>query len=380
MNKPIITTVQLMMLAVGSALVFPYTFMPILNVPNSNQDVWFVLLLALFYILVINAPLLFLINKFRGLTVNQITETIMGKVIGKAAALVFVLFFIFCFIACSLITTHFMKSYLFSATPRWVLLLFSVVPVCYASYKGAGTIGRLSVFVVPFVMVTIVFFLLFGINKMDLSVFKPILADSTFLNLNLGAFLTASRYSEILIFFVFSCYLSKTASINKTYAVALVSFGVLFMLILVPTVAVLGVDLAKIDWNPYYVYTRQVNALSFLERLQAFNTLAWFPTTVLKLAIYIFMAARVLSLVFKAKSHKKFVIPITAIGFIACVIPFMSNSGTIKILSSDRVFPWVILPVTFVLPCLLIAVYLIRRKKLKPIIKKAQASAKSVEE
>ena len=380
MNKPIITTVQLMMLAVGSALVFPYTFMPILNVPNSNQDVWFVLLLALFYILVINAPLLFLINKFRGLTVNQITETIMGKTIGKAAALVFVLFFMYCFIACSLITTHFMKSYLFSATPRWVLLLFSVVPVCYASYKGAGTIGRLSVFVVPFVMVTIVFFLLFGINKMDLSVFKPILADSTFLNLNLGAFLTASRYSEILIFFVFSCYLSKTASINKTYAVALVSFGVLFMLILVPTVAVLGVDLAKIDWNPYYVYTRQVNALSFLERLQAFNTLAWFPTTVLKLAIYIFMAARVLSLVFKAKSHKKFVIPITAIGFIACVIPFMSNSGTIKILSSDRVFPWVILPVTFVLPCLLIAVYLIRRKKLKPIIKKAQASAKSVEE
>lgn len=380
MNKPIITTVQLMMLAVGSALVFPYTFMPILNVPNSNQDVWFVLLLALVYILVINAPLLFLINKFRGLTVNQITETIMGKIIGKAAALVFVLFFMYCFIACSLITTHFMKSYLFSATPRWVLLLFSVVPVCYASYKGAGTIGRLSVFVVPFVMVTIVFFLLFGINKMDLSVFKPILADSTFLNLNLGAFLTASRYSEILIFFVFSCYLSKTASINKTYAVALVSFGVLFMLILVPTVAVLGVDLAKIDWNPYYVYTRQVNALSFLERLQAFNTLAWFPTTVLKLAIYIFMAARVLSLVFKAKSHKKFVIPITAIGFIACVIPFMSNSGTIKILSSDRVFPWVILPVTFVLPCLLIAVYLIRRKKLKPIIKKAQASAKSVEE
>lgn len=380
MNKPIITTVQLMMLAVGSALVFPYTFMPILNVPNSNQDVWFVLLLALVYILVINAPLLFLINKFRGLTVNQITETIMGKIIGKAAALVFVLFFMYCFIACSLITTHFMKSYLFSATPRWVLLLFSVVPVCYASYKGAGTIGRLSVFVVPFVMVTIVFFLLFGINKMDLSVFKPILADSTFLNLNLGAFLTASRYSEILIFFVFSCYLSKTASINKTYAVALVSFGVLFMLILVPTVAVLGVDLAKIDWNPYYVYTRQVNALSFLERLQAFNTLAWFPTTVLKLAIYIFMAARVLSLVFKAKSHKKFVIPITAIGFIACVIPFMSNSGTIKLLSSDRVFPWVILPVTFVLPCLLIAVYLIRRKKLKPIIKKAQASAKSVEE
>lgn len=380
MKKPIITTVQLMMLAVGSALVFPYTFMPILNTPNANQDVWIVLLLAFVYILVINAPLLFLMNKFRGLTVNQIVDAIMGKILGKAAALVFILFFMYCFIACSLITTHFMNSYLFSATPRWALMLFMVVPVCYASYKGAGTIGRLSVFIVPFVIVTILFFLLFGINKMDLSVLKPILTDSTFFDLNLGAFLTASRFSEILIFFVFSYYLSKQASINKTYAVALVVFGICFMLILVPTVAVLGVDFAKISWNPYYVYTRQVNALTFLERLQAFNTLAWFPASLLKLAIYIFMAARVLSLIFKAKSHKKFVIPIVALGYIACLIPFMSNSGTIKLLSSDRVFPWVILPVIFVLPCLLVAVYLIRRKKLKPLIKKAQASAKSVEE
>lgn len=380
MNKPIITTVQLMMLAVGSALVFPYTFMPILNVPNANQDVWIVLLLAFVYILVINAPLLFLMNRFRGMTVNQITDAIMGKVLGKAAVLVFIFFFLYCFIACSLITTHFMNSYLFSATPRWVLLLFMVVPVCYAAYKGAGTIGRLSVFIVPVVILTILFFLLFGVDDMDISVLTPVLTDSTFLDLNLGAFLTAARFSEILSFFVFSYYLSKQASINKTYAVALAVFGVCFMLILVPTVAVLGVDFAKISWNPYYVYTRQVNALSFLERLQSFNTLAWFPATVLKLAIYIFMAARVLSLMFKAKSHKKFVIPLAAVGFFTCLVPFMSNSGTIKLLSSDRVFPWVILPVIFVLPCLLVAVYFIRRKKLKPLIKKAQSHNSEISE
>lgn len=380
MNKPIITTVQLAMLAVGSALVFPYTFMPILNVPNANQDIWVVLLLAFVYILIINAPLLFLMNKFKGLNANQIIETIMGKIVGKASTLPFVLFFFYCFMACSLITTHFMSSYLFPGTPRWALLLFMIVPVCYASFKGAGTIGRLSVFIVPFVILTILFFLFFGISNMDFSVLQPILTDSTFFDLNVSAFLTASRFSEILIFFVFSYYLGKQTSINKTYAAALVIFAVCYLLILVPTVAVLGVDLAKISWNPYYVYTRQVNAFSFLERLQAFNTLAWFPTTILKLIIYNYMASRVLSRVFNVKSHKKFVIPIAVVGYFACLVPFLSNSGTIKLLSSDQVFPWVILPVIFVLPCLLIAVYLIRRKKLKPLIKKAQASAKSAEE
>ncbi len=380
MKKPIITSVQLLMLAVGSALVFPYTFLPILGTPNANQDVWIVLLLALVYIVILNLPLLYLMNKFRGLTVNQMTDIILGKVLGKPAVMVFVFFFFYCFMACSLITTHFMSSYLFSGTPRWVLLLFMVIPVCYASYKGAGTIGRLSVFIVPFVMLTIVLFLLFGMTNMDFSVFSPVLADSTFLNLNLSAFLTAARYSEILIFLMFSYYLDKKVSIKKTYALALTVFGVCFMLILVPTVAVLGVDFAKMAWNPYYVYTRQVNAFSFLERIQAFNTLAWFPATVLKLTIYNFMACRALSLIFKAKSHKKFVIPIAALGFIACNIPFFSNSGTIKILSSDKIFPFVILPVIFILPCILVAVFFIRKKKLEPVIRKLQAAKKEAEE
>ena len=39
------------------------------------------------------------------------------------------------------------------------------------------------------------------------------------------------------------------------------------MLILLPTILVLGVDFARIAWNPYYVYTRQVEALGFLERM-----------------------------------------------------------------------------------------------------------------
>lgn len=380
MNKPIITSVQLLMLAVGSALVFPYTFLPILGTPNANQDVWIVLLLALVYIVIINAPLLFIMNKFRGLTINQITDTIMGKCLGKPAALVFVAFFFFCFMACSLITTHFMNTYLFSGTPRWVLLLFLVVPVCYASYKGAGTIGRLAVFIVPFVILTILFFMLFGITNFDFSVFQPILADSDFVSINISAFLTASRYSEILIFLIFTYYLDNKVSIFKTYGLAIGVFGVCFLLILVPTVAVLGVDFARMSWNPYYVYTRQVNAFSFLERVQALNTLAWFPATVLKLTIYNFMACRVLSVMFKAKSHKKFVIPIAALGFIACNIPFLSNSGNIKMLSSDSIFPYVILPVTVGLPCILVAVYLVRRKKLIPVVKKMQIAKKAAQE
>ncbi len=64
-KKPTITPVQLLLMAVGSALIFPYTFMPILNTPPANQDMWIVMFYAFVYILALNAPIAFLMNHFR---------------------------------------------------------------------------------------------------------------------------------------------------------------------------------------------------------------------------------------------------------------------------------------------------------------------------
>ncbi|MFZ7134236.1 MAG: GerAB/ArcD/ProY family transporter [Eubacteriales bacterium] len=368
MRKPVITSVQLLFMAVGSALVFPYTFLPILNSPPANQDVWIVLLISFVYILIINAPLLFLMNKFRGMNVNEMVDTILGKFLGKAALIPFVLFFLYCYTACMLITALFINIYLLPETPTWALLLFMIAPVSFAAYKGAGTIGRLATLIVPFVMFTVIIFFILGVEKMDLGILKPVLADSTFLKLNQGAFYTGARYSEILIFFVFSYYLKQKASINKTYVAALITFAISFFLILFPTIMVLGVEFAKHAWNPYYVYTRQVEAFEFVERVQAFNTLAWFPTSLLKLTMYNYMAAYVFSGIVNAKTHKIFVIPFSIIAFILCLLPVMNKSSTVELLRSDQVFPWVILPIIFVIPLIIVIVYSIRRKKINLIL------------
>lgn len=176
-----------------------------------------------------------------------------------------------------LITAIFINLFLLPETPTWALLLYMVIPVSYASYKGAGTIGRLATFIVPFIILTIIIFFLLGIDKMNLSELQPVLADSTFLKLNQGAFLTASRYSEILIFLVFSFFLEKKASINRTYASALVVFAVCFFLILIPTLLVLEDELAKHAWNPYFLYTRQIEGYDFIQSVESLNTFAWFP-------------------------------------------------------------------------------------------------------
>jgi len=374
-KKPLLTTVQLVFMAVGSALVFPYTFMPILVTPPANQDVWIVLPLALVYIGIINAPIMFLINKFRGRSANDTIGVILGKPAGKAAAVIFVLFFLYCSTACMMIMGQFIKIYLKPETPTWALLVFMAVPIAYMSYKGAGTIGRITLFFVPFLMFTIIFFFAFGFSQMDIKQIKPVLADSTFLQLNEGAFLTAARDSEILIFFVFSFYIGEKASIIKTYAVALGIFAVCFLLILIPIILVLGDEYAKHLWSPYYHFATQVEAFGFLTRVQAFFVIALFPVSLLKLTMYNYMASHVFSGIVNSRTHKTFVIPFTLLSFIACLLPFMQTTDTFELFSSDQFFPFVILPVIFVLPLIMLIVYLIRRKKINVLLMSEKKTA-----
>jgi len=374
-RKPSITALQLIFLTVGSALAFPYTFMPILNAPPSNQDVWIVLIITIVYMALLNLPLLIIINKLRGPSFNEIFELILGRFFGKLLALFYVLFYLYCFTACLLVMAVFINIYLFPDTPTWAILLTFLLAATYAAYKGEGVIGRLSTIFVPIIIFTIIIFFLMGIGKMDWRILLPILADSKFLDLNLGALLTAARYSEILIFLLFSQFLDRQVSINKTYVRAVLVFAVNFMLILLPTILVLGIDFARIAWNPYYVYTRQVEALGFLERMQAINTLAWFPLALLKLSLYNFMASHVFAGVLGAKSYKPFVIPISVLGFIVCLLPFLNTSSTIELLRSDKVFPFVSLPVIFGFPLILLIVYLIRRKKINLMLRRRQQAA-----
>ncbi len=367
-KKPVIRPAELLLMSVGNALIFPYTFMPIITSPPANQDVWAVLLLSTVYLPVLNFPILFLVNKFRGMSVNEVAETILGAFFGKIAALAFALFFIFCSMACLLITAVFISLYIFAQTPTWAVLLYMLVPVAYASYKGAGVIGRLAFFIVPFIIVTIIVFLLLGLKLMDFNVLLPVFSDSTFLELNKGAFLTAARYSEILVFFVFSHWLKKESSVNRIYTAAVALFSACFLLILLPTLTVLGVELCKHAWNPYFIYTSQVEGYDFIERVQSINTLAWFPATLLKLIVYNFMGCFTLSGIFKTKSHRGFVIPVSVFAFFVCLIPFLNKASTVQLLISDRVFPFIVLPATLVVPLVLVVVYFFRRKKICAVL------------
>jgi hypothetical protein len=53
----------------------------------------------------------------------------------------------------------------------------------------------------------------------------------------------------------------------------------------------------------------------------------------------------------------------------------MDTSSTIELLRSDRIFPFVTLPVIFGLPLIILIVYFIRKKKIKLALRRRQQKA-----
>lgn len=368
MNKRAhITSLQLVLAAAGSALMFPYTFMPILRVPPANQDAWVVFLLSIVYVFVINAPFIYLANKFRGLDICVMNELILGKVASKFTLMIIALFAIFCFIECMILTVMFVKMQLLAETPEWAIVLLILVPTVYAAKKGAGTIARLAFFIIPTIILLLIIFFIIGLKEMDIAQIQPILTDSTPWELNKGAFLTASRFSEVLIVVVFSYFLIKKTSLYGVYLKTIGVFSLGYLLMLVPVLLTVGSEVAKIANNPYTLFTRLIAGQFF--RVQSINILGWFTGVIIKLTLYNFIASYMFSRVIKKKPQKFFVLPLAFIAFAVSFVPLLRKMSFLNLIKSDLIFPWIVFGVIFGMGMILLIFYLVRKKKIDKKIK-----------
>lgn len=358
-----LSSVQIAFIIIGSRTMIALTFLPILDSPPANQDVWISAVLSFFYSVLISIPVLILIKLFRRIPFNKMLEMITGTFPGKVIALLFSVFFVFCYVVILYTAIVFINSYMFPKTPTWILYLYIIAPTLYAAFCGAGTLGRVTAFVVPYLILTIILFFLLGLPKMDISVFKPIMTDSTIAGINVGAFMTGSRFLEPLILIVLSQYISTKVKIGRTLVWSTAIFTLLFLLIMIPTMSVLGLDVAKHALNPYYLFSRQVEGYEFIQRVESFNSLGWFVGTILQLGIYSFLACYIMAGVFGVKSHRYFAPPVCILPVLLFLVPAFNKSVIVDEIRSAKVFPWIVMAFVVLIPVVLIIIYFFRKQE-----------------
>jgi hypothetical protein len=261
----------------------------------------------------------------------------------------------------------------------WAVVLTAIIPATYAASKGPGVVARLSVFIVPIILFTIILFAATGAEFYKTSHILPILADSYVLDILKTALVTALRFSEVTIILVFSYFLKQGTSAIKVYFINIALFGLFFLMILIPVLLTFGYTLASLAFNPYFLFTRQVQLFDMIEKVQSLNTLIWFPGIILKMAIYNCMAAFILSNMVKKVKASVFSVVLSAIAFILSTIRVIDNSRVIEKLLSDEVMPYFMLVVVVAVPLILIIIYAINKKKVDERVQKVMNDEKEAQ-
>jgi spore germination protein (amino acid permease) len=334
----------------------------------SNQDVWITEIIALLYVAVLCAPLLFLSSVFANLTIIEYLPIIMGQLVGKIIGALYVTFFLFFAILDLSLFDNIIKPINLPETPDAAIILLALATCTYAVYKGLECIARSAEFFTLPILIIVVVYAVLQIPEMDFKVFLPILSDSTFLEINFLAFMTAARIHEIIVLAMLAPAITKKKSTKRIFFWIVILVTIFSMLIIVTTLAGLGQEVSKKTFDPYYLFIKQINIYDFITRIEFLIVAAWNIGMFLKISLFIYLADISLVQLVGLKKRKSLIIPIDIVIFvIALKTEVLKSVIVFKIM--EKYVPYINLVFTLGIPAVMLLVLFLKKINTKSYCK-----------
>lgn len=341
----------------------PLTYAPLLKSSFANQDTWFMILLSIPYTILYCLPLLYLSNKFMGMDLLEYTETITGKFVGRILETIYGIIFL---LYLTFFTTSFIEilnSALYPNTPPWVNLSILIVTVIYIVSKGAMNIARLSEILFPILFFTFFMLLILGFEDYNFQYFFPILRDSTFKQLSLGAMLNSVYYIDILILVMLTSHLEKKKDLNKVFIHSLLYTAITTLFASVAIQATLGIAYAKYINFPFYNYARLIR-IGDTMGFDLLYIITWMIGFIFRISGYFYITTVTFGKLFNVDERKTY-IPITII----MIVVALYVQGKTTIVTEKIISPLFVIGVGSVgiilIPVILLITYFFRRKSIK---------------
>jgi spore germination protein KB len=325
----------------------------------SNQDVWITEIVALFYIAIIGAPLLLLGKRFASLTPVEYFSLITGKLIGKILGALYAAFFLFIAIMDLALFDNVLRPINFPETPDYAIIFLALATCAYAVNKGLECIARAAEIFVPIIIIEFILYTILLIPEMDFKVFLPVLADSTFWEINSQAFNTAGRMNELVAFSMLVPSIDKKADINRIFFWVAILITAFSLVIIVPTLAGLGLDVPKKTFDPYYLFVKQINIYDFITRIEFFLVGAWNVGMFLKISLLMYLTTICLVQAFGLPKRKILILPMVIVVFIITMTTDILKS--VIVFSIMDYLPYINLIFMFAIPAAMVVILFMRR-------------------
>lgn len=342
----------------------------VLGFPEVKQDVWIAIILGT----VMAAPLLIcyglILKLFPGKGLFDIIILLFGKTLGK------IVIFIYTFYALHLgglvirAFSEFIKIEAMPETPQLVVQSFIVLLCIWMAKSGIETLGRVSLFVLPIILIITVFFFFVSLNAMDFKNLLPILTTDPKILFSTSLQAESLPFGElILLCALFSSY-APQKSPSKVLIISLVIAAVVMLMINLRCILILGVPSSAVYYFPMY---ESVGVLSIGD-ITGFQILSGMTITlagVIKACVCAVVASMGFSKLF---NHDDDIKPFSApTALIMLVFAEISGHSIIEYLIVSKLYFFYTLLYQVILPLIILVTALIKVK----ILNSAPDSPKS---
>ncbi|HVJ48431.1 endospore germination permease [Desulfitobacterium sp.] len=354
-----ITYKQLILLIFLSRIIVTINYLPALNEPPLNQDVWLSELLFFPLQLLLALPVYILWKRFPNQTIIQYSQIIAGK-LGKLAGVLIIWYFLHSTAISLAQFSLFLTSAVMSETPILFFALTLVLVCAYATRKGLEVISRLSELFAPLIIITFISVTFLLAKDMNLKTLTPILEKGVLPVFN-GSLIYSARSVEVLGLAMLLPYLNNRQKVKRVFILSFGLISLFFVLITIPVLTVFGVTEARRLTFPDYSVIQLVNVGDFLERIESVHMAIWILGTFIKVTFLYYLTVLGLSQLLNLKDYRPLILPTGTI-LIPLSLLIAPSLVELEAFTSYKIFVWYSFFFILLIPSLLVLTAIIRKK------------------
>lgn len=360
-----VTTGQAITILTTTRLALAISTMPTINLPPYNQDLWLMNIVSVIYTIVMLLPLMFLANRFNNFNMTGYLRIIYGRKLGAVVIILYGLYFLMNSINGLTVLTELTTSTILVQEMNINIIVFSSLLMFYIISKGIVSIARGFQLLAPIAIAITLSLMLLGLPNVDFTFMQPVLKDSSFVDINKGALLLPTYFSDIFIILMIVPDLKDNKKINLISISSIVISISFLAIIVLMTQGSLGMQQTRHSNASFLLYVRLIDAFDFLERIDSVFVASWLITGIARNAGFLYICTRAFRELFNKDENDRLILALSvlALGIVSYIT--VNNRSVIGVRRNyDMIFSGLFLIFALIIPIITCIVYFFRRKKL----------------
>lgn len=299
-------------------------------------------------------------KRFPQQTLPQYSVIILGKPLGKIIGGAYVLFFLLINVLVIREFSDMLCITLMPETPGYIFVILFVLIGAYAAAKGIEVIARMTQFILPIFLVTILYMMIFTWTDVDLGKLFPLLEGGISPVIK-SSVIPAAWYGEIVILVILLPMVNKPEEVMRKGIAILSAVTVSLTAEIVVCLGVFGPTFSGALLFPFWYLIESVEFGSYLQRMESFFIFIWLTGIVIKVAVFFYIGCYTTAQVLNLKNYRLVLFAAIPVHILGAVFLFSNTSALWDFL--EQLWPPIASVFELGLPCLLLAVAVIRKKK-----------------